>query len=63
MGSEQRWTVSGVLLVSGLVSLYLTVDIPYLMFMRKSIEQSIDHKINILHLASAGVLIGQCQCS
>ncbi|KAL5254691.1 hypothetical protein ACHWQZ_G014205 [Mnemiopsis leidyi] len=60
MKSEGRWTVSGVLLVAGVVALYITFDVPYLLFMKTRIEQSVDNKIDILHLSAAGLLIVIC---
>ena len=59
MGSETRWTVSGALLVAGIVAMYLTFDVPYLLFMKQSIEQSVDSKINLVHTSVAGILIGK----
>ena len=63
MKSEARWTVSGVLLVAGVVALYITFDVPYLLFMKTRIEESVDNKIDILHLSVAGLLIGNIYIS
>ncbi|XP_063682699.1 CD63 antigen-like [Bolinopsis microptera] len=60
MSSEERWSVSGVLLAAAVVALYLTFDVPYLLFMKKAIEQSIDSKIDLLHVSVAGLLIIIC---
>ena len=61
MRSETRWVAGGVMLAAGIVALYLMFDVPYLLFMKQDIEMSINWNIDLIHLSSAGLLIGTVQ--
>ena len=49
--------------MAGVVALYITFDVPYLLFMKTRIEESVENKIDTLHLSVAGLLIGNVSIS
>lgn len=50
----------GLILFSAVVTLQITIDVPYLLFLRSRIEPETDTNLAILHTAAIAVLIVMC---
>lgn len=60
MTSERNWMQLGLMLFSAVVALMITIDVPYLLFLRSLIEPQTDTNLAILHIAAIAVLIVMC---